>query len=219
MRFRLTYEGPLYATQGTPRAGKKRNKATHKQEIRKAMHAQLKEFWNTNAFLSKYQLRVRVPKSVKENPDSPGNKIVTAEHEEHRPMSQVFAERHSQFGYRFVPLVCKDFHLLCSLDVLFLRRDPPGGAVRAGDLDNRIKTLIDGLTMPAHESQLGDYVAPADDEDPFYCLLEDDNLVTQLSIETDRLLDPPGDDPAIVRLLITVDLKPYDATWDNINFI
>jgi len=47
-----------------------------------------------------------------------------------------------------------------------------------GDIDNRIKVLFDGLKMPETVSELGG-VALESEEDPFFCLLEDDNLINQ----------------------------------------
>ncbi len=52
-------------------------------------------------------------------------------------------------------------------------------------MDNRIKTLFDGLKMPREAQDLGPYLTPAVGEDPFYCLVEDDRLITSVSVETD----------------------------------
>ena len=65
--------------------------------------------------------------------------------------------------------------LLCSLNILFLRRDIPGSALSAGDIDNRIKTVIDALRRPRHANELAYHATPAADEDPFFRLLEDDS--------------------------------------------
>ena len=50
------------------------------------------------------------------------------------PMAEAIAAKFRRNGYRFVQLVCEDFSLLCSLDILFLRRDFPLGVISAGDL-------------------------------------------------------------------------------------
>ena len=77
------------------------------------------------------------------------------------------------------------------------------------DLDNRVKTLIDALKIPK-KRELPDKAAPdlARDEDPFYVLLEDDSLVTHLSVETDVLLDPTdpnlGDEDSRVVIAVKV---------------
>jgi hypothetical protein len=108
--------------------------------------------------------------------------------------------------------------LLCGLDVLFLRPDKPGG-LWAGDIDNRIKTLIDALRIPTANEM---YVErrPEQDEQPFFCLLEDDKLVTKLSIETDQLLefDGPNSNLNQVRLVVTVNIRPYQMHMGNLEF-
>jgi len=117
-------------------------------------------------------------------------------------------------------LVRQALSLNCAIDVLFLRPTRPGGILRSGDIDNRIKTLFDALRLPKNQDELGGFVVPEHDEDPFFCLLEDDALVTHLSVETDALLQPVGSTPDVndARLVITVNLKPYVVDPSNINF-
>jgi hypothetical protein len=57
-------------------------------------------------------------------------------------------------------------------------------------------------------------------ETPFFCLLEDDRLITKLTVETDWLLDPPTADSAdahAVRLVMKVTIHPSPVTLVNIN--
>jgi hypothetical protein len=219
VRFRLTYEGPLLATQGDPWRGQPPARATHKQRLRKTFHSQLKELWRTNRFLRESKLPVDFPASIEENPGAPGGRIHRPAHKRDLPMTDVLASRFQLNGYKFVPLVRDELYVLCSLEILFLRRDIPGAVIQGGDLDNRIKTLIDGLTMPVDALQLGDYKTPDITEEPFFCLLQTDKLVTQFSVETDTLLDAPSEDASAVRLVITADVRPYQTTWFNLNFI
>jgi len=97
------------------------------------------------------------------------------------------------------------------LEILFLRRDNPGYLIASGgDIDNRIKVLFDGLRMPNTVAELGG-IPLEPDEDPFFCLLEDDNLITSVSVTTDRLLIPQDSDekPHDVHLIIhTTVLNP-----------
>jgi len=98
-------------------------------------------------------------------------------------------------------------HLLCHLDILFMRREPAGRLFEGNDLDNRIKTLFDALKVPQSIEQLPQDDQPQnDDESPFLCLVEDDSLISGFSIRTERLLDktPPVRD---VRLVIDVTIK------------
>ena len=48
--------------------------------------------------------------------------------------------------FKFVPLVCQAFHLVTSIHITLLRPEPPGSIVtQGGDIDNRLKTLLDSL--------------------------------------------------------------------------
>jgi len=118
--------------------------------------------------------------------------------------------------YRFVPLVCGTLHAIAELDIVMLRPGPPGQILRGGaDIDNRLKTLLDALKVP-EANALPDGIAPGPEEDPFFCLLEDDKLVTSIRVETDRLLDPGNENENEVLLLMRVTTKYTEATWANI---
>jgi hypothetical protein len=98
------------------------------------------------------------------------------------------AEAYRRSGYRFLPLVRSKLGVICSLDILFLRRDEPGDLISGGgDIDNRIKVLFDALRVPAENEVRG---IPGADEDPLLCLLEDDKLISEVNVVTDRLLTP-----------------------------
>jgi hypothetical protein len=75
--------------------------------------------------------------------------------------------------------------------------------------------MIDALRRPRSQNELvGDDAKPGPDEDPFFVLLEDDSQVSHLSVETDTLLDPASlddFDQRKVRLVITVELRPYNV--------
>lgn len=220
MRFRLTYDGELKSSQKDPTAAQPDRIAEHKQAIRKVFHRQLKHLWATNKFLRDHKM----------SPIAETHRLVADRDEDYGnfsdppaiAMAEAIANRYRENGYRFVPLVREDISLLCSLEVLFLRRDVPGSVISAGDLDNRIKTLIDTLRRPKGANELRGNETPAADEDPFFCLLEDDNLVTQLTVETDTLLDPPTGnkeaDRRQVKIVVTVEIKPYDITLFNLSF-
>jgi hypothetical protein len=127
------------------------------------------------------------------------------------------AERHAVCDHKFVPLVCQEFSLLCELDILMLRNDKPGGVMKSRDLDNRLKVLFDALRMPQNSNELAgeDFQK---DEDPMFVLLQDDSLISSVSVETDELLSPANDDDSQVRLTITVNLKPYNVNMFNLSF-
>lgn len=91
--------------------------------------------------------------------------------------------------FDFVPLVSERINLICHLEILLLRREEPGSVIsQGGDVDNRLKTLLDALRMPRNLTELPLEETPQPGEQPFFCLLEDDRLVTRIGITTDRLL-------------------------------
>src|SRR5439155_15756508 len=63
---------------------------------------------------------------------------------------------------RFAPLVTKGQY--AELEITLLRPEAPGSIIsKGGDIDNRIKTLLDGLRVPASPDELPDNVQPGDD--------------------------------------------------------
>lgn len=75
-----------------------------------------------------------------------------------------------------------------------------------------MKSLLDALQIPGSCNQVdGD---PLAGEDPFFCLLQDDGLVTEIKVTTDRLLMPlkPSQQQNDVFLEIGVKIKPT-AEW------
>ena len=124
--------------------------------------------------------------------------------------------RRSVGAYDFVPLVSHKVHLIAEIDITMLRPEEPGSIVsQSGDLDNRLKTLLDALKIPEPEA-LPNNASPDESEKPFFCLLDDDKLVTRLNVGTDRLLDVPGDDPSEVVLLLRVTTKQTKVVIDTI---
>ncbi len=212
MRFRLTYEGDVRPTGRDPVGQQKNPLAQHKHVIRSVFHRQLKRLWETDRFLKEAKI-ARLSQD--------GDFELLAPHSHSPPLAEVLADEYKEFGYRFVPLVNKEFSLLCSLHILFLQRDDRQGVTHAGDLDNRIKTIIDALRKPQNQNELAGHSAPSDGEDPFYVLLEDDNLVSHLEVETDALLEPPINNKtsqSYVHLVITAKIHPYYVTNFNLGF-
>jgi hypothetical protein len=198
MQFRLTYEGRL------PAGGQHTRKAKH--QIRKVLHKQLLELWKNNHFLKSF-VEGRTPRVF------PDGETVSVMYQ--------MADEFARCGYRFLPLMRNSSGVACSLDILFLRREEPGQLIGGGDIDNRIKILFDALKMPQQCSEV-DGFAPDADEDPFLCLLEDDRLITEFKVTTDRLLTPLGDgDITDVQLIIHVKalvVKNSADTWAMFNY-
>jgi hypothetical protein len=115
--------------------------------------------------------------------------------------------------FRFAPLVSTKLRTIVKLDILFLRPDIPGNIVsQGGDIDNRLKTLFDALRMPHSISELPKDDEPALDEDPFFCLLEDDALITELSIKTGMLLTE-SIHKSYAELIIQINTNAFDTGW------
>jgi hypothetical protein len=193
MRFHLTYEGMLYGA----------SRATHKQEIRKVFHQQLQRLW-LDTWLK----------------DMNYGSWSDSGFDPNIPLQDALAQLYTRGRYRFVPLVREQFSLLCSLDIIFLRPGIPGSIVRSADIDNRLKTLFDALRMPVNEPELGNYTSPDAGQDPFFCLLEDDKLISHVSVATDMMLGSVegGFDDNAAHIIIDVKISPYRMTWANIGF-
>jgi hypothetical protein len=169
-------------------ASRNDSRSQHKHEVRRVFHQQLKRLAETYPLFKG------------------------------REMTEVMlitADRFRLGNYRLLPIATGDLRLGCALDVLFLRYDQPGQTLlQSGDVDNRLKTLFDALRIP----KVGEwYGEPQEGEDPFFCLLEDDSFITQLSLTTDLLLQP-GCGVNDVRLVITVKLWPMELSFGNLGF-
>ena len=119
-------------------------------------------------------------------------------------------------AFQFAPLVAERLHMVAELGITMLRPEPPGSIVtQAGDIDNRLKTLLDSLKMPREPGELPGEAGPMANETPFFCLLEDDNLITALTIRTDRLLEP-AESAGEVELTVHVTTKLLAVLIGNI---
>lgn len=216
VKFRLFYQGPLFASKGDAFDEQVDRRRGHKHSLRHAFHRQLRHYWQTHPWLSTTSAGWDVLGLKRDELDLPAAGMP------HRSpyMWEHLARLHEVQGIKFVPLVCAEFKLLCELDILMLRRDRPGGIFQSRDIDNRLKTLFDALRMPKNGLEL-DGIEVEDEDRPMFTLLQDDSLITNVSVETDELLDPPeesGKDDSYVRLLIDVKLHPYDINMFNLSF-
>ena len=180
MKFRLVLRGDV--------PSHRRGTVDAKHRIRRELHPQLRNHWRQHGML----------KQAWKPRERDGIQPVAA-----------LADSHARFGFRFVPLVQQG--MACSLHILLLRREDPFRLFTgSGDIDGRVKTLLDGLRMPQQLPELGG-ATPGEDEDPFFCLLEDDQHVFDLSVETDRLLIPPepeaSDNPHAAVAIISVHVR------------
>lgn len=118
-------------------------------------------------------------------------------------------------SYQFAPLVCEKLHLICELDITLLRPEAPGFVItQGGDIDNRLKTLFDSLRMPKNKNEIPSNISAKDLDYPFFCLLEDDNLITKVNVSTDRLLRKNAGQNDVL-MVIHVTAKAVRAIWGN----
>lgn len=153
---------------------------SHKHDVRRAFHVQLKRLWSQPPLNEDADLLT---------PPAREGSISNI-----RPLG----------NFTFVPLVTAQLNGIVELTVTVLRPEPPGHLItQGGDIDNRMKTLFDALTMPRLLNALPNGAVPLEDENPFFCLLEDDNLVTSLSVRTEQLLEPVVDQ-SLVDVFVSV---------------
>jgi hypothetical protein len=205
MKFTLTFDGEL-PPNGTP---------AEKWEIRRHLHPQLQELWSLHPVLQSLKRVHRVPKdgywhverhhSV-EDPPPPA---------EPRADDTDLCPEIECGGRRFLPLVRGTLALKCGLRILFLRKEDAGRIYQGGDLDNRLKTLFDALSVPQRETVIPD----ATIDDPIHCMLEDDALITGLEISTGRLLSRPDASKLEVRLVMGVDVSVTQHRMYNQAFL
>lgn len=209
MRFHLVYNGPL-------RASANKAKPADVLKVRQALDPQLRHLWKTHNALQVLEREgavnrsgatIRMPSYT--GPGSAGPREIAL------AMPQLYEDLCGGIGvgdkvYR--PLVRSSLHLSCELEILFLRQADPGALVsQGGDLDNRIKLLLDALRMPDKAEQ--DNCPPPESE--LYCLMESDHLVSRLDVNTDRLLFPQTDKPDEVHLVIEVTINVLRVATHN----
>lgn len=120
-------------------------------------------------------------------------------------------------SFRFAPLITTRYDLVATIELLFLRPEQPGRLItQGGDIDNRLKTLFDALRMPRVEGEIPNGDSPSTEEDPFFCLLQDDALITEIDVKTDVLLDPNAR-PSEAHLFIRVQAATVSMTFNNMD--
>jgi hypothetical protein len=219
VEFRLLYSGQLHASNGNTRIDQK-------NAIRRELHPQLKRLWATNRGLIELAAHhsgapgYRIPTTPEELElaRQPINSFGATEW--HREAGlRYFAKKWERCGCGFIPLVTESIVVRCAIDILFLRPEEPGKILTSGDLDNRIKTLFDALRLPKNLSECGG-TAPSGEYDPMYCLLEDDQLISEVRVLTDKLLVLPKTQVVSkhdVFLVMHVKLEPQSGSeWEHV---
>lgn len=212
MKFTLTFQGPL------PPCGNNR-KPEEKWAIRQQISPQLADLWHCHPALQEIKYYRHWPRT--------GSYVWTETHHTAPPPTNLrtpqagdvdLLEELQIEGYKFLPLVRKHMALVCSLHVLFMRQGQVGELYQDGDLDNRVKTLLDALRIPDMGEIRG--ARPTESKDELiYCLLEDDKYVTGVNIETRQLLNRRGASPFEVNLVVDVDIRITHPRAYNHSFL
>lgn len=177
MEFVLVYDGPLPAYRSEARA-------SVKQGIREVFHPQLEELWKLRGDLFDYS-RDGFPEAVIQT-----DKTVAPVDPKDRRLWRGGFWQAKLAGFVLIPLVTRWNGLHCTVDITLLRRRPKALGNFA-DLDNRVKTLIDGLRMPLEVKELGDQRDVAQGQ--FFCLLENDSLIGSYAVHSHDLMGAPAD--------------------------
>lgn len=166
----------------------------HKHQLRQHFHKQLKQLWSQEP-LAECRAWLQPEK------DQDAYNFL-------RPLR----------SFVFVPLVTKEANTVAEISITLLRPEPPGGLItQHGDIDNRLKSLFDALSMPPHPDSLPPGVEPDDDEKPFFCLLENDILIVSVAVRTEQLLEPlkPEERKSLVDVTIAVRTRITRQVFDN----
>ncbi|MCQ2574732.1 MAG: hypothetical protein MJ156_01330 [Alphaproteobacteria bacterium] len=124
-------------------------------------------------------------------------------------------------GIDWNPIITPNLKMIAELDVLLMHPEIVG--VPRSDIDNRIKTIMDGLRCPQNEHEIGENTPH--DIGPIYTLLDDDHLVTKITVNTSHLLSEnifPENiphSPDSVFILIDVNVRVTEGTLENLPFM
>jgi hypothetical protein len=214
VEFRLIYDGKL------PAASRSDTRNVDKDRIRRVLSKQLAELFYTHPALKGWLEKDQTLDGMDD--DVRANYETKLKRGESYSVVDLLSYKYERCGKRFVPLISSPYGIACSLHILFFRRDQPGNLiVSGGDLDNRIKVLLDALRLPQNcdevlAPRLGD-----EDQSPVFVLLQDDSLIVDLQVTSDRLLTPRVDGEHIhdVKLIIHAKTVIVDSTqWGALTF-
>jgi hypothetical protein len=159
--------------------------STFKHELREIFHPQIKDLWTYP------------PLKYIEDMCS-GNEFIDN-----------FTKNINNFNFAFI--VGQKIGVFVEIDVLMLVPSSPARLIYNGDIDNRLKTLFDALRCPKNYNEIPSGKSPSQEQQPFfYCLIEDDSLITSVKVTYDRLLDPKN--PRDVFLILNVKTKDIEGT-------
>ena len=180
MEFVLTYRGPL----------KSNGRPEEKDRLRMQFHEQLSVLWDQQP-LDGYA------EYIGKEPRHSAGVVYGGDGEPFSIVEEID-------GYFFAPLVSDKMHLVCSVDITMLREEPPGSLISGGDIDNRLKTLFDALSMPIDRNQIPQEKEKNSPGDPVLCVVRDDHLITAVAVRTDRFLECENRSDVLLLIRVTI---------------
>ena len=201
MKFTLIYEGPLRAS----------NKATkeNKHAIRHTFDAQLQSLWAREPLLS------HRCEAIGEAPVDLISSYEAARDDKYQDSSPTTLQCVGN-GY-YLPIVSERYNLLAEIGITWFRHEPPGSLLQIGDIDNRLKTILDCLQTPP-SGQAVDLDEGNSAISPFYTVLEDDSLISSIKVDTARDLRPDAANSEVL-LLIEIRTVVTAGVWGNTIFL
>ncbi len=118
-------------------------------------------------------------------------------------------------GLIFIPIISPELDLVAELDILIMHPEVLGTA--RADIDNRLKTLLDGLRRPQVSQEITDNLVKKFGNKPIYTLFDDDRLVTKITVNTTHLLEYKNITDMV--LVIAVNIRASKGTKDNLQLI
>ena len=130
--------------------------------------------------------------------------------------SVLAGEAWNRNGYEFFPLAPFSSQCSASLKIRILDRQQRGYLIGSGgDIDNRLKTILDALRIPNEGTDMKG-IAPGN-QNKVYTLLEDDRQVSSLSVEISRwMVDGPSDE---VLVIIDIETHEEQTTYKSIDVL
>ena len=194
LEFTLRYDGELAASTAN------NSRVPEKHAIRQHFHTQLAELWRLDRRLNTLPID-SIPEAIRSD-------RFAFDVTRPVPNDTRFFYRWTQRGIAFIPLAVALRFMRCELAIRVHRyeaNDYKGRLLGSqGDLDNQVKTLFDALRMPHNQDEVP--VASTHDG-PMFCLLEDDALVTKLTMEAKRILSPRPADKRDIWVSVDIDVR------------
>ncbi|MEM6451902.1 MAG: hypothetical protein AAF703_16495 [Cyanobacteria bacterium P01_D01_bin.105] len=206
MKFRLTYSGSVKSSGNKP-------KPENKHELRLAFHEQLAVLWAINPILQGFS-QTKFPnleRAITPNYSADLDEALLNNSPPKYSYSQLLIKKHKSHDVKWHPLVTVENNLVCELSILMLRPNDQKSVVQGGDVDGRLKTIFDSLSIPKSGDVLSKF---ATHNGIFYTLLSDDSLISKVTVDTDELLQlPQNNDDNHAQLVIEISTRKRNEPY------